>query len=360
MKNNKVKLLAVAVAMGISAQASAAITLYDNAGTTFAADGHINVFYTQTDDEVTGLEQDRVRMGFLPNYIGFTTSKQVDGLTLGARSSFWVTINDGGSSAATDTAIDVRQFYGTVDSDFGQFLFGKDFGLFARSNIFNDELLLGTGLPKPQGPTVTFGNISTGYPYATPVAQLTYRTNDINGFKLAVGIMDPESGEAAVGSDTNRSARFEAEATYNGAFDGGSFVLWLNGASGESATAGVDATGVGYGARVTVGGLQVTASGFDSEGIGALADDTLVTEDDSDGYLLQASYSFGNSRIVLSTAETDTKVFGASTETSNKLDAIAYFHKINDNLQVVAEYDTQETSTGADIDQIAVGAVLSW
>lgn len=57
--------------------------------------------------------QSRVKMGFLPNYLGFNMGKQVDDLKLGARASFWVTINDSETNG-TDTAIDVRQFYGTV------------------------------------------------------------------------------------------------------------------------------------------------------------------------------------------------------------------------------------------------------
>ncbi|MGB0205751.1 MAG: porin, partial [Neptuniibacter sp.] len=135
MKNNKAKLLAAAVAMGMSVQASAAIELYNQDNTTFAVDGLFNAFYTYEDNSVTNEKQNRVRMGFLPNWIGFNVSKQMDdGLKLGGRSSFWVTINDG-HERITDTAIDVRQFYGTIDGDFGQVLIGKDFGIYARSNI---------------------------------------------------------------------------------------------------------------------------------------------------------------------------------------------------------------------------------
>ena len=83
-------------------------------------------------------------MGFLPNYIGFNFGKKVDDLTLTGRSSFWVTINDS-EQDGTDTAIDVRQFYGNVAGDWGEVLIGKDFGLFSRSNIFLDELLAGFG-----------------------------------------------------------------------------------------------------------------------------------------------------------------------------------------------------------------------
>lgn len=353
MKNNKAKLLAVAVAMGVTAQANAAIELYNQDGTTFSADGHFNAFYVQTDNEATGEDQSRVRMGFLPNWIGFNVSKQVDDLKLGGRSSFWVTINDG-TNSVTDTAIDVRQFYGTVDGEFGQVLFGKDFGLYARSNIFSDELLLGTGLPMVHTGGVTFGNISVGYPYTTPNAQITYRTPVNNGFQLAVGIMDPDSGEDASGQGDD--ARFEGELTYATEFDGGKFNAWVGAATGESNVDGGSVEGVAYGARVSVGGFQFTASAFDQEGISAvLADRTVASNMESDGYLLQASYSTNGHRIVFSHGETDT---GAAND--NEMQSIAYFYDINSNLKLIAEYDMSEDTTGNEIDQFAVGAALSW
>ncbi|MGV8590734.1 porin, partial [Pseudomonas aeruginosa] len=94
--------------------------------------------------------------------------RKVDELSLGGRASFWVTINDS-ETDGTDTAIDVRQFYGTVAGDWGEVLIGKDFGLFSRSNIFLDELLAGFGNPSDtlglvDGKGVSFGNIGTGYP----------------------------------------------------------------------------------------------------------------------------------------------------------------------------------------------------
>ena len=355
MTNNKAKLLAVAVAMGISTQASAAIELYNQDGTTFSADGHFNAFYVQTDNDATGEDQARVRMGFLPNWIGFNVSKQIDDLKVGGRSSFWVTINDG-NQQNTDTAIDVRQFYGTVDGDFGQVLFGKDFGLYARSNIFSDELLLGTGLPTPVLDEVTLGNISTGYPYAGPRAQITYRTPVSNGFQLAVGVLDPESGEVAA-ANTDNAARLEAEATYATDFDGGKFNAWIGVAAGENETNDVDARGVAFGARVAVGGFQFTASGFDQEGISTVfASDLLTTEADTDGYLIQAAYQAGDHRFIVSHGETDT---GAAKK--DEMQSIAYFYNVNSNLKLIAEYDVADSSTlNEDTKQFAIGAALSW
>jgi predicted porin len=354
MTNNKAKLLAVAVAMGVSAQASAAIELYNQDGTTFSADGHFNAFYVHTDDDAAG-DQSRVRMGFLPNWIGFNVSKQIDDLKVGGRSSFWVTINDG-TNSVTDTAIDVRQFYGTVDGDFGQVLFGKDFGLYARSNIFSDELLLGTGLPTPVLDEVTLGNISTGYPYAGPRAQITYRTPVSNGFQLAVGVLDPESGET-IAANTDNAARLEAEATYATDFDGGKFNAWIGFAAGENEANDVDARGVAFGARVAVGGFQFTASGFDQEGISTVfASDLLATEADTDGYLVQAAYQAGDHRFIVSHGETDTG--GAQKD---EMQSLAYFYNVNSNLKLIAEYDVADSATlGEDTKQFAIGAALSW
>ncbi|MDI3326329.1 porin [Pontibacterium granulatum] len=354
MNNKKLmlKLCPVALSVAMASQAQAGITLYEQDGTSFSADGHFNAFFTATDNEATGEKQQRVRMGFLPNYIGFNVSKQVGDLTVGGRSSFWVSINDG-HTTPTNSGIDVRQFYATVDGDFGQVLFGKDFGLYARSNIFSDELLLGTGLPSLDSGIVTLGNISVGYPYAQPRAQITYRTKPMNGFQIAAGILDPSSGESA-DSNTNNSARVEAEVTYATDFEGGKFNAWVGGAAGENEASDVDASGLAYGARVAFGGFQLTASGYDQEGIDTtFAGKTLTSETESDGYLVQGSYSVDGHRFVLSHGQTDLN--GSEKE----MDSVAYFYDVNSNLKLIVEYDMVD-SAGDETDQIAVGASLSW
>ena len=197
MNKNKAcySLLAAATALAISLPASAEIVLYDKNDTTFSTDGYFNAFYVNSDvdrDDSLNLDrkQSRVKMGFLPNYIGFNFGKQVDGLKLGGRSSLWVTINDSEQNG-TGTAIDVRQFYATASSpEWGEVLFGKDFGLFARSNILLDELLAGYGqvsdtLGLVDGGGVSFGNIGSGYPYPFPTSQITYRSPLMSGLRIA-------------------------------------------------------------------------------------------------------------------------------------------------------------------------------
>lgn len=359
--------LAMATAMAASAGAQAAVEIYNEDGTSFSVDGYFNAFYVNRDDKLADTRSSDVKMGFLPNTIGFNFSKEMGDLTLGGRSSFWSTINDSLQSP-TDTAIDVRQLYATVDGAFGQVLIGKDFGLYARSNIFLDEILMGFGSPGA-ATGVSFGNIRTGYPYPNPSAQITYRSPEMGGLKLAAGILEPANTTNAANTVSEQSApRLEAEVTYGADLNGVALTGWVNGRyqSSDNVTnnTSIDSTGVGYGIKAAVGGLSVTASGFTSKGDVPvlIADANLASEEDADGYLVQGSYTAGANRFVLSYGETDSDQGDFETENTS----VALFHDINSNLKVVAEYNMFEQTTkssgadAADIDTLALGAIVTF
>ncbi|WP_305045577.1 porin [Geoalkalibacter sp.] len=374
------------VCLTLPPAAQSAITLYDADETTFSVDGSFNTFYVYSSSDknaemeaISGpdREQSRVKMGFLPNWIGFNFSKQVNNLKLGGRSSFWVTINDSDNNL-TETGIDVRQFYGTVDADWGQVLFGKDFTLFNRSNIFLDEILLGYGnvsdtLGLIDGNGVSFGNIGTGYTYPFPSAQITYRTPQLHGFKLAVGVIDP-SRTADEGQE--KTPRFEGELTFNHKFESGDVTAWggfLYQKSESNAQNGMDITskGVSYGVRARYAGFSLHASGFNAEGLGFLlgpgADTTLGLpvagpggELDSNGWLLQASYTYGPLRFVGSYGENELK---AADKWENQTATGAVFYNVNDYFKLVAEYNVNEISIGTAEEEtktVALGAILNF
>lgn len=385
------------VCLTLPQAAQAAITLYDADETTFSVDGSFNTFYvfsstkkneamkTAVDEDGDFIfarqddrDQSRVKMGFLPNWIGFNFSKQVNNLKLGGRSSFWVTINDSDNNL-TESGIDVRQFYGTVDADWGQVLFGKDFTLFNRSNIFLDEILLGYGnvsdtLGLIDGNGVSFGNIGTGYTYPFPSAQITYRTPQLHGFKLALGVIDP-SRTADEGQE--KTPRFEGELTFNHKFERGDITAWsgfLYQKSESNALDGMDITskGVSYGVRARYAGFSLHASGFNAEGLGFLlgpgADTTLDLpvaaepggELDSNGWLLQASYTYGPLRFVGSYGENELK---AADKWENQTATGAVFYSVNDYFKLVAEYNVNEISIGTAEEEtktVALGAILNF
>ncbi|MEY8200293.1 MAG: porin [Colwellia sp.] len=381
----KLKLAAITLACMTAFNASAAVELYNNDdGMTFTADGLINIFYSSSDTDQTdaaGVEtnskQSRVRTGFLPSYIGLNSSNQVGDYKVATRSSFWVSLSDtdvnrGATAAGTHTLIDVRQFYATIGGDFGEVLLGKDFGLFNRANIFGDELLLGYGQTSNtvgliDGGNVSFGNIATGYTYAFPKAQITYRSPEMNGFKLAVGVMDPNKSAA---TSDEELPRFEAELEYNTTFDEGSLKAWVNGMSQTSEVAGADQdqSGVGYGVNVKFSGVSLTASGFSAEGVGHVAGlDTIVGADtnETDGYLVQASYTMGNNRFVASYGQSTVDDSTVETESSNT--NISYFRTVLPGVFLVAELNKTEIDNNNAADQTAeennvfsIGAVVTF
>jgi len=378
----KFKLAAIALACTSAFNASAAVELYNNdEGMTFTADGLINIFYSSSDSDITAggvttnKKQSRVRTGFLPSYIGLNSSNQVGDYKVATRSSFWVTLSDtdvnrGATAAGTQTGIDIRQFYATVSGDFGEVLLGKDFGLFNRSNIFGDELLLGYGqssntLGLVDGGNVSFGNIATGYTYAFPKAQITYRTPDMSGFKLAVGIMDPNKASAA---SEESMPRLEAELTYNTTVEDTAVKAWVNGMSQSSEVAGVDMdqSGIGYGVNVKVAGVSLTASGFSAEGVGHVAGlDQIVGADtnETDGYLVQASYTMGDNRFVVSYGESTVDDGAMETESSNT--NFSYYRTVVPGVTLVAELNSTEiennvNTDGEENDVFSIGAVVTF
>ena len=394
MHNNKIAntrflplALTAAVALATAQQAAAEIVLYDKDDTTFATDGYLNTFYVNSDVDREGetfdRSQSRVKMGFLPNWLGFTFGKEIDGLTLSGRSSFWVTINDSETNG-TDTAIDVRQFYGTVASpEWGEVLVGKDFGLFSRSNIFLDEILAGFGnvsdtLGLVDGGGVSFGNIGTGYPYPFPTSQITYRTPVMDGLRVAVGIMDPvdTNDSSPTGKAYQENPRTESEITYQFDLAGAQIYSWVNGSyqtsdNTDSSVESVTSKGVGYGVQAKMGGLSLTGSGFQAKGINPFftnnAGEPTLRNVDSDGYLLQGSYKLGKNRLALSygkTKDDGNGVVGSGADYETR--GIALFHDVNSNLKLVAEYNQFEinghdtSAQNEDTDTFAVGAVLTW
>lgn len=377
--------LAAAVALATQ-QAAAEIVLYDKDQTTFSTDGYVNAFYVNSDVDRDGEQFDRrqarVKMGFLPNWIGFNMGKQVDDLKLGARSSFWVTINDSETNG-TATAIDVRQFYGTAGAEWGEVLVGKDFGLFARSNILLDELLAGYGqvsdtLGLVDGGGVSFGNIGSGYPYPFPTSQITYRSPKTDGLRAAVGIMDPvdTNDDSPTGKAYQENPRFESEITYEFDLVGAQIYSWVNGAyqTSENTDPNVDSVtskGLGYGVQAKMGAFTLVGSGFQAKGINPFftnnAGEPTLREVDSDGYLMQGSYRFGKNRLALSYGKTKDDGNGVvNTGADYETRGVALFHDINDNLKLVAEYNQFEIdghegdAQNEDTDTFAVGAVLTW
>ena len=385
--NTQVKLSVMSVAICMTAfNANAALEIYENDGMFFSADGLVNAFYANSSIEKTDAagvksdrDQSRVRTGYLPNNIGFNFANQLSDMKIGMRSSFWVSISDADNhrdatpdDLGTGSLIDIRQFYGTVSGDWGELLVGKDFGLLNRANLLGDELLLGFGQTSDffglvDGGNVSFGNISTGNTYPFPKSQITYRSPDLNGFKLAVGLMDPNK---IAKNSSEELPRAEAELVYTTDLDNLGLKAWVSGAvqSSEIEDEKQNQSGVGYGANVKFSGFSLTASGFQTKGLGHIAGlDHLVGDDSikTDGYLVQAAYTLDSNRFVLTYGETNVENTKSILDATHSNAGIAYFRTIRPGLTAVAEYnqtkaDVSNSLVGEENNTISIGAVFTF
>merc|ERR1711879_700368 len=201
-----------------------------------------------------------------------------------------------------------------------------------------------------------------GYLYPFPTSQITYRSPDMGGLNIAVGLLDPTKSSAA---SEETSPRIEGGATYSFSNDTLSAKGWVGFMTqkSEDNTAGteVKSSGTSYGLNVKVSGLSLTASGFKGEGVGAAGLGHILTAEDAevDGMLLQASYSVGSERFVISKGENE----GGTTDGGNELDmenqTLAWFHSVNSNLILVLEHNKAETDTSG-TKTLALGAVVTF
>jgi len=362
---NNFKIAAAAALVAAAAMpATAAVTVYDADNTTVSIDASFNTFLVKSKSEITNSatnvtterDQARVKQGFLPNWVGFNFGKQVGDLKYGGRASFWVSTN-GSNNQLTDSLIDTRQFYGTIDGDWGQVLVGKDFTLFNRNNIFLDEILIGFGYTSDSlgfidTNGVSFGNIGAGYIYPLPNSQIRYTSPGANGLKLEVALVDPANASGSTGANRGEEAapRLEAQLTYSA----GAFTGWLGALTQESDNAAgdtIESEGFSFGAKVKSGGFAGHISGYDGEGLGILIGPSegaanLVNADgsevESSGLLTQVSYTAGKNRFVLSRGKSELELAAGDLENENQ--TVAWFHSVSSVLTIAAEYSKSEIS----------------
>jgi hypothetical protein len=286
-----------------------------------------------------------------------------------------------------------REAFATVDGSFGQILLGKALGVYSANNILLDQTLYGVGATGGDSGITTLGRIGYGYDYANWRSQIRWTSNDMNGFKLAVAVMDADKVGAGntdfdLVDSGEQDPRYEASLSYAAAFDGGSAKLWLDGMSQSvDATFGgntrsVDSHAYTVGGQVLFSGFEVVAAYYDNTGVGDLgglsygsATDLNGDERDGDGYYVQAGYNFGGSTwlkasygestLEQTSAEKNGSVAAAYNIDTRSMTTVGIYHDVTANLKLVAEYSQMETefhdnTSDADTDVFSVGGFISW
>jgi len=407
MKNvMKNKLAAVAgsaiLAASVSAPANAAVVLGGDDGWEVSYGGFINLFYNQTEFNYdSGRTEDSAHLneGLLPAFHTMTVkTPEVNGLRGTGQITFAV---DSSSPKTTrlnkpgllgDSSIDMREVFFNVEGDFGTVSAGRTLSLFQRQAILKDMTLFGVGaLAGPDGGGTALGRIGFGYVYPDFRTPFTYKTPDINGFNLELGIFDPQEPAAStgVGFETD-TPQFQAEATYTTPFEGGSFNMWagllwqemtVDANSGLVATSSnVESMGWNIGVDLTFQGFNVVGSYYDGEGLGSQLFNTGIGGDgftcsvaldtcqeaDNDGYYVQGSYTFnGKTKIGVSYGESTQDADALNPSIENQMWTVGVYHDVNSWLKVIAEYNDYDSQNGPVFGSyhgsgFSVGGFLLW
>jgi predicted porin len=361
------KLLAGLVALAAASSAQA-VTVAANDGWTLGVGGSINQFMVFTDDK-NGDNISEVRDGLLPAFLNFDmTAPTMNGLDIAAHISI-----SPGTNQSSYAAFEQREVYFTVAGGFGQILAGKALGLYGSHNILTEQTLFGVGYGTAGNGGTTLGGIGLGYDYAAWRSQVKWTSNDMNGFKVAIAVADSSQSSFRFGGTgglpisslntgqafpagaavDSKNLRYEADLSYAGAFDGGSYTAWLSGVSEERDDLNEDLQQWTVGGTLKVAGFEAMAQYSDSE------DGTAVSAQDANGalewnqYVVQAGYRFAGTTLVsanYSNLEDKSAGAVAGAEESDRI-TVGVYHDVNANLKLVAEYTQVENDNSDLLDQ---------
>jgi predicted porin len=134
-----------------------------------------------------------------------------------------------------------------------------------------------------------------------------------------------------------------------------------------------DSFGFDIGGKITFGGAEFLAWYYQGEGIGTTAlflfsDDRFGNERDSDGFLAQFTYKFGDTKVGVNYGESNLDLApGEGTSflvKTNRKYTVGVYHSLTENLTLLAEFtDTNsEAHNGQENDSsnFNVGAYLSF
>lgn len=371
--NKKILAGLVAFAAASSAQA---VTVAANDGWTLGVSGSVNQFVTFTDSDALDNNVNEVRDGLLPAFLSFDmTAPTMNGLDIAAHISFSPSTN--GQSYLTgangNNALEQREVYFTVAGSFGQILAGKALGLYGSHNILTDQTLFGVGYGTTGNGQTTLGGINLGYDYANWRSQVKWTSNDMNGFKVAFAVVDANQSTTLGANSDQEGFRYEADLSYAGAFDGGSFSAWVSGmyqdngdvASPVGAPVSADDNQAWtVGGTLTVGGFEAMAQYSDSEQ--GSYDAGLVTANaaEYDQYIVQAGYRFAGTTLVSAqyNERTDDNAANNGSDLDSDKWTVGVYHDVNSNLKLVAEYSSVEQDQAAggslDTDIFALGGFV--
>lgn len=374
--------------------------------------GEVNGFYSISDCDspaatvggglsCTGGTTSDIRNGLLPAAFIISAATTQSDFDIGFTFGFFPGINnrvDGGvngvnNNVALGTAgTDFRLTYLTFGQEsWGNFLIGRNIGIFGRDAILLDQTIAGVGgnLGAPTPPNTSLGRIGVGYIYADFQPQITYTTPNISGFQASIGVFQPLdsiSFAADAGAPLSGTATEHTEPQFQGGlsfarsdlFGGqGDIKLWTGTVyqkQGAENNTQQGHTGRAYefGAKAGFENAELVGYYYFGDGIGTTgyffdSVDPNGNTRDSDGFYVQGSYNlFQKAKLAVSYGQSNLDRAGGEARSSliktNESFIYGLYYHLTKSLQLVAEYTDQESEAhNGNKDEentLSLGAVL--
>lgn len=339
--------------------------------------------------------------GLLPGWINFVATTTANGQDIKAHISFAPGISNQSTIVGLPSnnsnvqalglnnppnspysQVDTRNVYFQFgNKDWGNIKFGRDIGLFGQNIILSDMTLLGVGgtswasIPF----NTTFGMIGHGYMYTGFQPQITYTTPTKNGFSGAVGIFQPSkfAGNETKTPGIQAMAQYDWKGTTTGKVWGGLIqqnTSCSNTTFGGDSCAGVrtySASGQELGAKVGYGNFEAVAYGFTARGLGlssvgalfnAGGDSTTGERVRSNGYFLQTTYKFGDTKVGVNygrNSDKDGQLVNAGRQIRNQAVTVGVYHSLNKYVTLVGEINREKIDNVLDLNADAKNTTVS-
>jgi len=414
--------------LAVLAMPAGAVDLKTSDGSwTFSLNGNVNVDYIYSDCQspssavavaggltcvgsANGDSVSNIGNGLLPAAFSFGVATTQNGIDLAAHLGLYpgIATNDGGSpnlqagnsngssnTALGTTGLDIRQVYMTFGTkQWGTFTLGRNIGLFGADAILSDMTLPGVGAPGSAASAApsntTLGGIGYGYIYTDWLAQMDYTTPDFSGFALTVGAFDPINSLSDVGAvQPKKAPGFHAKVSFTMPMAGEGDKLYLSAAfltqdqDYVAAPGTIGATpysytgdGIDVFGKLNLAGFEVFGYYYHADGLGTTALFNggafgLGQTRTSDGFLVQATYKFGDVKIGANYGESKLDFANSADETVNpdlvdlnRKVTVGVYYSLTKNLMLLAEgsLTKSEAHVGGSNDSttVNVGAYLGF
>jgi hypothetical protein len=203
--------------------------------------------------------------------------------------------------------------------------------------------------------------IGHGYMYTGFQPQITYTSPNLGGFQASVGIFQPSS----FAGDETKAPGFQGVASYDWKGGPASGKVWTGAVTQTTScsvspctTQSFTATGFEVGAKAGFGNFEAVAYGFTGSGLGLSTvgaqffggSNGAGNKTESDGYFLQGSYKFGDTKVGLNFGENKDRNGFALTGASpmngirNRAYTLGVYHSLNKFITLVGEFNDEKVT----------------